>query len=170
MAVPENSVGMIEEGISATTSGGGGAAVKIFMMSVVLFVGLGVGAKRWFYPFTMSDLEREIGLIWKLIEENTTLHLDLLGRSGWEFRERLTWEYRTMLEIRDRSTVEPNRWNLRAWFVLQWREMEDVKSCYLSLMSLKKDIMTALESRKRHLFTPANLSNINNATVAVAVA
>ncbi|KAL0062088.1 hypothetical protein AAF712_011015 [Marasmius tenuissimus] len=154
--------------MSATTSYGGGAAMQIFMMILVLLVGLGVGAKWWFYPFTMDKLEREIGLIWELIEENTTRRWDLLGPSGWELRKRLYQECDKMVEIESRSTAEPDRWNLRAWFVLQWREMKDVKKCYLSLMAIKKKITTVIESRKRHLFAPANQSNPSNIDDATA--
>ncbi|KAK1227574.1 hypothetical protein PQX77_009424 [Marasmius sp. AFHP31] len=137
---PENAVGMIEAGISDTSSGGGSAAWKIVLIGVMLLAGMGVGAIRWFYPFTIKDLEREIGLVGKLIEEYSTLRLDLLGRSGWEFKQRLTSVYDKMREIEDRSTVEPNRWNLRAWFALRWQEMNDVNESYLTLMTLKKEI------------------------------
>ncbi|KAK1215207.1 hypothetical protein PQX77_022195 [Marasmius sp. AFHP31] len=166
MTVLGNSVGIIEEGMSVTPSDGGSAIVKIFMMSVVLLVGMGVGVKRWFYPFTMNDLAREIEQIWELIEENTTRHWDLLGPSGWGFRERLYQECDMKTKIENRSAAVPD-WNVVAWSILQWREMRDVKECYLSLMAIKKDITTVVvESRERH---QSNASNLDNATAARAI-
>ncbi|KAK1233599.1 hypothetical protein PQX77_003240 [Marasmius sp. AFHP31] len=166
MAVLGNSVGIIEEGISAIPSDSGSATVTIFMLIVVLLVGMGAGAKRWFYPFTMDDLAREIELVWRLIEENSTRDWDPLESLGWVFRQRLRQITDTKEEIKNRSIVEPDRWHLRAWFVLQWREMKDVKSCYLSLMTLKKDVMTVIEIRKRQA-NQSDQSNIDNATATV---
>ncbi|KAL0064417.1 hypothetical protein AAF712_008581, partial [Marasmius tenuissimus] len=135
------SPGILENGISA--AGGSSKVFNIFIMGfvvLVVLVGMGWAAKRWLYPFAINDLEREIGVIWELIEENTRRHWDLLGGSGWEFKRRLYEKCGEMADIKNRSTVEPDRWNLRAWVVLQWREMNDVKKCYLTLMTLKKEI------------------------------
>ncbi|KAJ8081661.1 hypothetical protein PM082_007507 [Marasmius tenuissimus] len=75
-----------------------------------------------------------------------------------------------MREIENRSTVEPNRWNLRAWFILRWREMKDVSESYLTLMALKKEIVTVVESQRRHLLASVSQSNSDITTASVVVA
>ncbi|KAK1231553.1 hypothetical protein PQX77_005345, partial [Marasmius sp. AFHP31] len=148
----ENSVEMIKE-VSSATGDSGSIAMKVFIIGVML-VAMGVGAKRWFYPFALEDVQREIRATFKLLRDNTTLEFDLLGDSAGQFRRRLDKEQERMLEIEERSMVEPNRWNILGWFTFRWQEMRDVKRCYLSLMVLKKEIKMEVETRRRHLFAP----------------
>ncbi|KAJ8081685.1 hypothetical protein PM082_007531 [Marasmius tenuissimus] len=159
---PETSVKMVADGISTVSGDGKSVALKIFMTVVILVV-TSMGAIQWCYPFTIDDLERRIELIQKRIEENSTLDLDLLGYSGWEFKQILIRERRRVLEIKDRLTAEPDRCHLRAWLIFRWREMRDVKSCYLSLMSLEREITTVIERQRQYLSASIN---INNATAS----
>ncbi|KAL0566969.1 hypothetical protein V5O48_015026 [Marasmius crinis-equi] len=78
----------IEEGIEAASNDDGRLWTRI-LLAVVVLVMSGAAALKWFYPYTINDLKREIKSINKVIEENTTLEWDFLGDSEWEFRERL---------------------------------------------------------------------------------
>ncbi|KAK1231552.1 hypothetical protein PQX77_005344 [Marasmius sp. AFHP31] len=134
----ETSVEAAKE-VSSASSDSGSVVMKVLILSVV-FVAIGVGAKRWLYPFTIEDADCEIRSIFGLLQEYTSLKLDLLGDSAGRFRRRLDKEYSTIHEIKHRSMVEPDRRNFIAWLVFRWQEIRDVKRCYLSLMILKKDI------------------------------
>ncbi|KAK1235390.1 hypothetical protein PQX77_001391 [Marasmius sp. AFHP31] len=136
----ETSVSAITEGVLAADNSKGGVLTKVFIVGAILLV-TAAGAKKWFYPYTMGDLERQMNYVEGIIERNTTLERDLLGNSGWKFRERLDGEHQKMCKIQERATTEPNRWNLLAWFRLHWREMREVKKCYCSVLDLKKDVL-----------------------------
>ncbi|KAL0061012.1 hypothetical protein AAF712_012185 [Marasmius tenuissimus] len=84
----ESSFSAITEGVSAADSSKGGVLTKIFIMGAILLVTV-VGAKKWFFPYTMDDLERQIACVGNIIEQNMTLEEDLLGDMGWIFRDRL---------------------------------------------------------------------------------
>ncbi|KAJ8088402.1 hypothetical protein PM082_022475 [Marasmius tenuissimus] len=79
---------IIEESVSVAGGGKAGVVMKIFIAGIVLVI-LGVGVKCWLYPFKVEDLEREIQLVFKVLQDNTTLELDLLGDSLQRFRGRL---------------------------------------------------------------------------------
>ncbi|KAK1227745.1 hypothetical protein PQX77_009245 [Marasmius sp. AFHP31] len=109
-------------------------------MGAILLITV-VGAKKWLYPYTIDDLERQINCVEDVIERNTTFERDLLGDLGWRFRERLAGEHQRMIEIREWAIVEPQRWNLFGWVKFRWQEMREVKRCYCSVMDLKKDVV-----------------------------
>jgi len=84
----ETTAVIIEEGISATNGSRSGVAIRIIIAGLVL-VAIAVGAKRWFYPFTIDDLEHEIRMAFKVLQDNTTLELDLLGDFAARSQKRL---------------------------------------------------------------------------------
>ncbi|KAJ8088326.1 hypothetical protein PM082_022398 [Marasmius tenuissimus] len=84
----EASVSPITKGISVVDSNKGGVLTKISVMGAILLVTV-VGIKSWFYTYTMEDLDRQINYVEDVIEQNLSLERDLLGNSGWKFRERL---------------------------------------------------------------------------------
>ncbi|KAK1233932.1 hypothetical protein PQX77_002883 [Marasmius sp. AFHP31] len=159
---------IVEESVSVAGGDKSNIVMKIFIAGVVL-VTLCVGVKRWFYPFKVEDLESEIQVVFKVLRDNTTLEFDLLGDSAQGFRGRLAVEYRKLVEIKDRSIVEPDRRNFPGWFVFRWRELRDVKRTYLSLMVLKMEVMAEIEERRRHLQGPA-FPSPSNAAAVLAVA
>ncbi|KAJ8088309.1 hypothetical protein PM082_022381 [Marasmius tenuissimus] len=131
------------EGVSAAGSGDGGIWTKVFIAGVILLITV-VGAKNWFYPYTLDDLKEQIELVHKTIKENTALGRDLLGDLELEFRERLAMEDQERREIEERSIVKLNRWNLVAWIVLRWQVMRDVEKCYSSLVELRREVMVSM--------------------------
>ncbi|KAK1227742.1 hypothetical protein PQX77_009242 [Marasmius sp. AFHP31] len=96
----ETSVSVITEGVSAADSSKGGVLTKVFIMGAILLVTV-VSVKKWFYPYTMDDLERQITCVGSVIEQNMSLERDLLGDMGWTFRDQLDGERRNMGEIQD---------------------------------------------------------------------
>ncbi|KAJ8079465.1 hypothetical protein PM082_013803 [Marasmius tenuissimus] len=57
-------------------------------MGAILLVTV-VSVKKWFFPYTVDDLERQIACVGDIIEQNMTLERDLLGDMGWIFRDQL---------------------------------------------------------------------------------
>ncbi|KAJ8079466.1 hypothetical protein PM082_013804 [Marasmius tenuissimus] len=117
-------------------------------MGAILLV-TAVSVKKWFFPYTMDDLGRQIACVRDIIEQNTTLEEDLLGDMGWIFRDQLDGERRKMGKIQEWVTVEPKRWRLFAWVGFRWREMKEVQRCHDSVLNLKKDILMEV-NRRRH--------------------
>ncbi|KAL0067801.1 hypothetical protein AAF712_005241 [Marasmius tenuissimus] len=109
-------------------------------MGIVLLI-TAAGTTKWLYPYTVDDLKRQISCIDEVIERNTALGRDLLGDLGWKFRERLAGEHRRMNEIKEWTTVEPERSNLFGWVGFRWRKMRELKKSYCSVTGLKKDVM-----------------------------
>ncbi|KAJ8079477.1 hypothetical protein PM082_013815 [Marasmius tenuissimus] len=136
----ETTVSAITEGVSAADSSKGGILTKLFIMGAILLVTV-VSVKKWFFPYTMDDLESQITCVGGVIKRNMTLEMDLLGDMGWVFRDQLDGKRRRMCEIQEWATTEPKRWRLLAWVVFCWREMKEVQRCYDSVMSLKRDVM-----------------------------
>ncbi|KAJ8088345.1 hypothetical protein PM082_022418 [Marasmius tenuissimus] len=86
--ITESSVSAITDGVLAADSSKGGVLTQLFIMGAILLITV-VGAKKWWYPYTIDDLERQINCVEDVIEQNTVLGRDLLGDLGWRFREQL---------------------------------------------------------------------------------
>ncbi|KAJ8079464.1 hypothetical protein PM082_013802 [Marasmius tenuissimus] len=119
-------------------------------MGAILFVTVAV-VQKWYYPYMMNDLERQIACVEDFIEQNTTLERGLLGDMEWSFRDRLVGEHRRMSEIQEWATVEPKRWRLLAWVGFRRRQMREVKRCYCSVIDLKRDVMMEVNQSRHDL-------------------
>ncbi|KAK1218633.1 hypothetical protein PQX77_018674 [Marasmius sp. AFHP31] len=126
-------------------------------MGAILLITV-LSINKWFFPYTMDDLERQIACVGDIIEQNTALERDLLGDMGWIFRDQLDGERRNMGEIQEWAIAEPNRWDLLAWIRFRWREMKEVKRCYCSVLDLRKNVLvctrllTTLEERQLTIY------------------
>ncbi|KAG7089163.1 hypothetical protein E1B28_010868 [Marasmius oreades] len=149
---PETPVSQTVQEVSASNGDNSSILTYILVIGAILFA-TGAGAIKWLYPNSIEDVEREIKCVDELIEENMGLERNILGDSGWGFRERLIQQDEEARRTRNKKNAEPDRKEIVEWIIFRWRQMEDVKANYLSLMNLKEELMTAIDERKRGLHT-----------------
>ncbi|KAK1234466.1 hypothetical protein PQX77_002320 [Marasmius sp. AFHP31] len=84
----ESSVLEMAQAVTTSSNSGSSLLAKLVVLGM-LVVFTAVAAKKWFFPYTVEDLEGLVKSIDELIKENMSLEWDLLGVSAKRFRCRL---------------------------------------------------------------------------------
>ncbi|KAF9260197.1 hypothetical protein L218DRAFT_1002974 [Marasmius fiardii PR-910] len=151
---------------SASNSGGNNVLTTILVI-VTILLATGGGVMKWLYPNTIEEVEAQIKVVEELIESNMALDCNILGDSAWVYRERLIRENGVAARIRNRMNAEPDRKKILAWVVFRWRQMQDVKANYLSVMELKENLTTIENETYRRCNAPANAGDESQRTPVV---
>ncbi|KAF9260195.1 hypothetical protein L218DRAFT_1002973 [Marasmius fiardii PR-910] len=146
----ETSVSIDVGDVAAASDGNGGKLTTFFVLAGLLVAGA-VAAKRWFYPYTIEDLEGQVRSIDALMKENMRLDRNMLGNSAPRFRGMLERHNDEVRRIRTSMYAEPDKTRIIAWIRFQWSQLREVKACYLNLQELQWCVMVEIEGRTRRL-------------------
>ncbi|KAK1234478.1 hypothetical protein PQX77_002332, partial [Marasmius sp. AFHP31] len=84
----ESSVLEVAEEVTTPSNSGSGLLAKLVAIGVLVVLAA-VAAKKWFFPYTIEDLEGLVKSIDDSIKDNMTLGQNLLRGSAKTFRYRL---------------------------------------------------------------------------------
>ncbi|KAF9260191.1 hypothetical protein L218DRAFT_1002969 [Marasmius fiardii PR-910] len=141
--------------IVAASNSNGGWLTTLFAFVGLLIAGV-VAAKKWFYPYTVEDLETQVRSIDVLIKENMSLDWDMLGESAPRFRGMLERRNDQVRRIRMNMYAEPDKTKIVSWIRFHWSQLCKIKACYLSLQKLQWNVAVEIEERTRGLHTANN--------------
>ncbi|KAF9260193.1 hypothetical protein L218DRAFT_1002971 [Marasmius fiardii PR-910] len=151
----ETSVSVDVGDVAAASDGNGGKLTTFFVLGSLVVAGV-VAAKRWFYPYTIEDLEGQVRSINALIQENMSLDWNMLGESAPRFRGMLKRRNDQVRRIRTNTYAEPDKTRIVAWIHFQWTHLHEIKACYLNLQELQWCVTLEIEELTRSLHTSNN--------------
>ncbi|KAG7089164.1 hypothetical protein E1B28_010869 [Marasmius oreades] len=146
----ETSVSAATENISAASNDKGSLLMK-FLLLGGLALAATVAAKKWFYPYTIEDLDGRVRYIDTLIKNNMSLRWNILGKAGPGFRRILEKRNDEVRLIKTNMNTEPDRTKIVAWMTFKWSQLHEIKACYLRLRELELDVTVEIEERMRSL-------------------
>ncbi|KAK1218638.1 hypothetical protein PQX77_018679 [Marasmius sp. AFHP31] len=156
----ESSVLEVAEEVTTPSNSGSGLLAKLVAIGVLVVLAA-VAAKKWFFPYTIEDLEGLVKSIDDSIKDNMTLGQNLLRGSAKTFRCRLQRCNEEVRQVRIRSIAEPDRAKILAWVIFQWRQMKRVNACHALLSQLKYELMLEIDERERTIRARVSSSSTN---------
>ncbi|KAF9260248.1 hypothetical protein L218DRAFT_1003021 [Marasmius fiardii PR-910] len=128
-----------------------GSFLTEFLFLGGLVLAAAVAAKKWFYPYTIIDLETRVKDIDTLIKNNTSLEWSILENSAPGFRRTLGRLHNEVQLIKTKTNAEPDRTKVVSWVGFQLSQLQETKTCYLKLRALQLEVTSEVEERKRRL-------------------
>ncbi|KAF9260024.1 hypothetical protein L218DRAFT_1003116 [Marasmius fiardii PR-910] len=143
----ESAISTATQDISAASNDSGSLSMTLtkFLVLGGFIVAAVVASKRWFYPYTVEDLEGRVGAIDRLIRDNTNYKLNILGDSANGLRKLLERHHKEVQVIRTKANAEPDRTKVITWIAFQLSQMREIKARYLSLQELELNVTVEVE-------------------------
>ncbi|KAG7089139.1 hypothetical protein E1B28_010847 [Marasmius oreades] len=147
------SVSAATEDISAASDDNGSLLTKFLVLGGLVLAAV-VVARKWFYPYTVEDLESRVMSIDTLLKKNMDLQWNILGNSGPGFWRELEERNDEVRLIKTNMNAEPDRTKIVAWLAFKWSQLHGIKVCYLRLQELQElqlNVTVKIEERMQNL-------------------
>ncbi|KAG7089170.1 hypothetical protein E1B28_010874 [Marasmius oreades] len=135
----ETSVSVATEDVSAANGDNGGLVTRFLVLGGLVLAAV-IATKKWFYPYTIGDLESQVKSIDMLITDNMSLKWNLLGDSAPSFRRKLERVNDEVRLVKTNMYAEPDKAKIVVWMGYQWSQLRDIKACYMRLRELQLDV------------------------------